>query len=198
MHQLRGEGGGCSIPNRSLGTVPLFWYFVGAQALRPYRRLSSWPGFFFGGGDPPLPFLPSREEKEASPQPRAGKFAGYMSGAKRCLFLFSGSSRPKSGACFCSADRRGENRGSVFVQRIVAAKIRGLFLSSGSSRPKSGGLFLFSGSSRRKSGACFCSADRRGQNRGCEFVQQGVLRRGISHTPLKTLPASWPGFLEGA
>ena len=114
----------------------------------------------FGGGDPPLPFLPSREEKEASPQPRAGKFVGYMSGAKRCLFLFSGSSRRKSGVCFCPAARRGENRVSVFVQRVVAAKI--------------GGLFLFSGSSRRKSGACFCSAGRRGQNRGCEFVQRVV------------------------
>ena len=72
----------------------------------------------------------------------------------------SGTCRVQKGACFCSAARRGENRVSVFVQRLVAAKIGCLFLSSGSSRPKSG--------------ACFCSADRRGENRGCEFVQRVV------------------------
>ena len=115
--------------------------------------------------------------------------------------LFSGSSRPKSRVRICSADRRGENRVPVFVQRVVAAKIRGLFLFSGSSRRKSGvrfcsagrrgenrgcefvqrvvaakigGAILSSGSSRRKSRVRICSADRRGENRGCEFVQRIV------------------------
>ena len=118
-------------------------------------------------------------------------------GANTGAILFSGSSRPKSGVRFCSAGRRGQNRGSDFVQRIVAAKI--------------GGANLFSGLSRRKSGVRFCPADRRGQNRGCDFVQRIVAAKiaganlfsGVSlvgahkHTPLKTLPASWPGFFGG-
>ena len=99
-------------------------------------------------------------------------------------------------ARFCSADRRGQNRGSDFVQRIVVAKIAGANSFSGPSRPKSRVRIR--------------SADRRGQNRGCEFAQRIVAAKiaganlfsGVSlvgahkHTPLKTSPASWPGFLE--
>ncbi len=125
---------------------------MGRMLLRLYEVPASWPGFLEGGfaPDPPLPFLPLMEEKEAKEDQALNRGRGSL----------SGTCRVQKGACFCPAGRRDQNRVPVFVQRIVAAKIAGANLFSGSSRPKSRVRIR--------------SAVRRGENRGCEFVQRLV------------------------
>ena len=141
-------------------------------SVAPLQAAVVMAGLLFWGGRSPTPFSSIKGGKGSKPSTEGGEVCRVHVGCKKlpvfvqrvvaakigCLFLFSGSSRRKSGVCFCSADRRGQNQGSVFVQRIVAAKIGGSVFVQRLVAAKIGCLFLFSGSSRSKSRVRICSA----------------------------------------